>query len=1769
MTINMIMKKTSINFIIISVLFTICFTKATAQTSGSVDYSFAPVTGLNSGVNCIALQPDGRMIVGGYLNSFNLNCNRISRNRIARLNADGSLDTTFDPGTGFDGIVECLALQPDGKVIVGGNYANFNGIPRRSVARLNADGSLDFAFNSLNGFSLSGGPVYSLALQPDGKVIVGGIFTAFNGMPRFSITRLNADGSLDITFNPGTGFLDSSVPYNAGIRSLALQPDGKVIAGGNFTGYNGTARNYIVRLNGNGSLDATFNLGTGLGFNGVVTALALQPDGKVIAAGFFTSFNGTSLNRIARLNGNNGSLDVTFDPLTGFDQIMTTGLALQPDGKVIVVGNFTSFNGTGRNGIARLNANGSLDFTFDPGTGFVMVSTSPASAIVLQPDGKVIVGGGFSSFNNTGGRLYITRLNANGSLDTTDFNYVTGGNWVESLVLQPDGKVIVGAKTVSWDFNSLPENSISRLDAYGRFDPSFKTTAENVNGRVTALALQPDGKVIAGGDFINFNGISHKGICRLNNDGSLDASFDPGTGFDGSGSPNLVCALAIQPDGKVIAGGTFNKYKGAACQQIVRLNTDGSLDNTFNTGSGFSVFGGNVLVCSIVLQPDGKVIVGGTFESFNGTGRKRIVRLNGDGSLDATFDPGTGFNLNNFPIYLALQPDGKVIVGGGFTSFNGTSCNDICRLNANGSLDNTFNSGAGFNGAYGTVWDLALQPDGKVIAVGSFTTFNGVSRNHIARINADGSLDTSFDPGSGFADLVMPSHQICALALQPDGKVIAGGTYFSHYNNSPRFGILRIHSLWTGARPLEANFTADKVSICKGLEINFSDRTLFVTDTVPVYTGSCAEAEINTNGPTAWEWSFPGGTPASSNLQNPTVIYHTAGTYDVRLIVSNDYERDTLILSNYITVNDLPVVSISGNTDFCAGDSVLLDAGAGFAAYTWSTDAVGQTIYTDLAGDYSVTVTDNNNCMATDTITINEPAVITLDVAATASNCNQSDGEACVTASGSASGGYTYLWNDPGSQTDSCAIGLAAGIYEVIVTDADNCKATATAILNDLGGAIVTVDSVKHVTCNGGNNGAIYITATGGAAPFTYAWSNNANTKDITGLLAGTYHLTVSDANGCNTSVIAIASEPPVLSATVTNTTHVICNGENNGAINISVIGGTMPYSYAWSDMSTTKDISNLAAGPYNVTVTDSKGCTTTTGSIITEPLVLSATVTEVAHLLCNGDNTGAINIAVSGGTGAYSYSWSNMASTKNISNLAAGAYNVIVTDANNCTATTGDTITEPSVLSAIVSNISHVSCYGSNTGAINITVSGGTEGYSYLWSNSATTKDISDLGTGTYSLTVTDNNGCVTSITDTVTGPEALSLVFTNVNHLSCKGDANGTATVNVSGGVPPYTYAWSPTGNTNAVNTGLSAGTYTVEVMDANNCRQSASVTINEPDSIVVAVIEDVTVCEGENAILSASATGGTAPYTYTWNPGTLNGSPITLSPSNDITYTVIVTDQNNCTGAPQSVNVFVNPIPVISFTADPESGCAPLCVLLSNQTPNTGTANWSFGDGQVGTGSVITHCYPLAGIYSVSLIVTDNNGCTNSLSTPDLINVFPNPIADFTMTPPISATVSTPVLFNDKSTGGDHWFWNFGDILNSVSTLQSPVFTYPALGSFIVNLRVTNKEGCADTASHTIIIEPEFTLYIPNAFTPDGDGINDFFVPKGAEFDSFEMEIYNRWGEKVAHPNPSRGEGLWDGTINGEAKAPQGVYIYKIWVKDFKGEMHYYVGNVTLIR
>ena len=356
-----------------------------------------------------------------------------------------------------------------------------------------------------------------------------------------------------------------------------------------------------------------------------------------------------------------------------------------------------------------------------------------------------------------------------GALDTSFPQTGGPGDEVTSLALQPDGKILAGGAFTTYNGTAAP--GLVRLNADGTRDAWFNQTGTGLNSVVNALALQPDGKILVGGAFTTYNGAAAPKLIRLNADGTRDATFAQ----TGTGLSNDVHALALQPDGKILAGGYFLNYNGAPAQRMIRLNANGTRDASFTlTGAGL-----NGVVETIALQPDGKIMAGGYFSTYDGTQVHQLVRLNADGTRDLTFDQ-TGTGISGTAYSIVVQPNAKILVGGAFTQYDTTPIRGIIRLNADGTRDATFTpTGSGLNAS---ALAVALQPDARVVVVGEFTTYNGSTASYVARLNSDGTRDATFNQtGTGLNDVA------ASLVLQPDGRVVVGGR-FTRYNgtNTPR-----------------------------------------------------------------------------------------------------------------------------------------------------------------------------------------------------------------------------------------------------------------------------------------------------------------------------------------------------------------------------------------------------------------------------------------------------------------------------------------------------------------------------------------------------------------------------------------------------------------------------------------------------------------------------------------------------------------------------------------------------------------------------------------------------------------------------------------------------------------------------------------------------------------------------------------------------------------------------------------------------------------------
>ncbi len=919
-----------------------------------------------------------------------------------------------------------------------------------------------------------------------------------------------------------------------------------------------------------------------------------------------------------------------------------------------------------------------------------------------------------------------------------------------------------------------------------------------------------------------------------------------------------------------------------------------------------------------------------------------------------------------------------------------------------------------------------------------------------------------------------------------------------------------------------------------------------------------------------------GGTPGYSYLwtngqTNSNSTGLTVGSYTVTVTDANGC---TATASVTITQPTAIALTKASTTSFCGkpDGSATITAAGGTPPYTylWSTGGTTSGITNLSPGSYCVTVTDNHGCQDTACITVpNKPGVLANITASVNILCNGgNNGSATVTAT-NGTPNYTYSWTN--GATNSNATGLTAGGYTVTVTDSAGCIATASVTLTQPTVLTVTTGGIVNVLCNGGSNGSITGTAGGGTSPYAYLWSNGQTNSTATGLTAGSYTITVTDANGCTATASATVTQPPVLTVTTGAPVEVLCNGGSNGSDVATAGGGTTPYAYSWTNGQTNSTATGLTAGSYTITVTDADGCTATASVTVTQPTALTASTTTVSSTC--GNSNGTATVTAGGGTPGYTYAWNNGQTSSTATGLLAGSYTVTITDNNGCTLTTSATVLNIPGETVTINPPVNVLCNGGNNGSATPTVVGGTTPYTYLWSNAQTSSTATGLTAGSYTLAVTDANGCIATASVTITQPPLLTVTTGAPTNVLCNGGTNGSVSCTAGGGTGIYTYAWTPGGQTGSTATSLTAGTYTITVTDANGCTATATATITQPTALTVTAAGFPVTCNaGSNGQATAIPAGGTPGYTYAWSNGTTKANDNNLTAGS---YTITVTDANGCTV--DTTVMVTQPAPiVVAFTADTIAGCAPLCTGFKDGTTDPGGTvtnwAWSYTDGGSDTIQDPRHCFNAPGSYGVTLTVTDNHGCTGTLTIPNMITVYSSPVAAFTMGPQPTTIDNPTISFTDKSTdayGIAAWLWNFADPLNDVpSTQQNPSHTYGDTGTFCATLTVTNIHGCVDSITQCLIIGPAYSLYIPNAFSPNGDGKNEVFAPKGEFVTDFKMYIFDRWGMMLYYTEDiNKG---WPGTVNGGTRICQeDSYVYLIQATDNLGQIHKYIGKVTLLK
>ncbi|HLP21955.1 MAG TPA: gliding motility-associated C-terminal domain-containing protein [Chitinophagales bacterium] len=874
------------------------------------------------------------------------------------------------------------------------------------------------------------------------------------------------------------------------------------------------------------------------------------------------------------------------------------------------------------------------------------------------------------------------------------------------------------------------------------------------------------------------------------------------------------------------------------------------------------------------------------------------------------------------------------------------------------------------------------------------------------------------------------------------------------------------------------------------------------------------------------------------------------------------------------------VTCFGGNNGEAFAHASTTNAGL---TYGWADGATTLTRTGLAPGTYIFTATDASNCVRADTVTINQPTQVTANVPnASQTNCAGTGTGVLVAGRAGGTGPYTFVWSSSPVQNDSILDNVAAGTYTVTVTDSKGCTAQASGTLTiNTGGNNVTLGSpvITQPLCNGGNNGSIAANATGGSGAYNYVWSNAQTTATATGLTQGQYSVTVDDGAGCTAAGTYNVGEPTPLVIDPANITNIGCGGAAAGAITANASGATPNYTFSWIQQSTNQALSgqtinNLGVDNYNLTVTDVNGCSATAAYTITSVPALTFTQSQT-EVSCAGGSNGTATITITTGTAPYSYDWNSNGPTANatLTGISAGVVNVTVADLN-CTATATFTITEPTPVTISTINQTDVSCFGGNDGAVTVAASGGTPGtsttpYTYLWNTTPAQTNATATGLAAAPVTViaADANNCTASQTYTPVQPAELT-ASANATDATCFMAPNGSVVANATGGQLPYSYLWSDS-QTTKLAMGLVAGTYTVVVTDGSGCTATASDVVSEPSDLLIATSSTPVKCVGEaNGTITVAANGGVSPYTYVATPDGANF----IYPTDSVilglaigTYTVIVSDSFGCTKTVQAVvpnatldNFTTSTDSTSCYGTDYNDGGAHVI----STTPFNGPYTYSIDNG---IGQYSGDFYNIsAGDHIIT--ATSYNNCVTTIPVlvleplPIVVDVVPD-----TVRLPLGQGQQVQVTYINANAPVTYaWTPELG---LSCTDCPNPTVNPFTEQDYVITVSMVNGSAtCYGSATlHAEVTKP-LPVFVPNSFSPNGDGNNDVFQIYGQSIKSIDLKIFNRWGELVYESNNQFGG--WDGTYKGQMQLPS-VFTYAtkvVFLDDTKTSLK---GTVTLLR
>ncbi|WBM74089.1 gliding motility-associated C-terminal domain-containing protein [Saprospira grandis] len=926
--------------------------------------------------------------------------------------------------------------------------------------------------------------------------------------------------------------------------------------------------------------------------------------------------------------------------------------------------------------------------------------------------------------------------------------------------------------------------------------------------------------------------------------------------------------------------------------------------------------------------------------------------------------------------------------------------------------------------------------------------------------------------------------------------------------------------------------------------------------------GSLTALATGGTAPYTYLWSDGQTTATATNL--------SAGSYSLSLTDANG-----CILVQTTSLHSPSPLAINFQVDSasCAGSSdgaILAIATGGTAPYSylWSNGQMGRQARGLTAGNYQLTISDAQGCQFTASTTVEEPSPLQIQLQSSTPNCQgQNSGTATVVATGGTAP-YTYLWSD--GQTTATATNLAAGSYQLIVTDAKGCQQNASVQLSQPTGLGLAINQLQAPSCHNAADGELEAVVVGGTAPYQYNWSNGSSTANANNLAAGWYSLTVSDAGGCQLVDSFELLAPAALQLSLSSQAAGCLQGQD-GEATASVQGGTLPYSFLWSNGAQTQQVTGLAAGNYQLTVTDANGCSIQGQVVVDEPASGLVGYINVQDALCQNGASGQLTAIISGGTplanGDYNYSWSNGGNTAILSNLSAGNYSLTASDANGCTLSLSAQVGEPTGIQLTLVSSQDPRCAGELTGQAQLQASGGTSPLSYQWSDGQTAPTAQNLGAGSYSVTVTDRNGCTADLSVQITDPAPLQLNM-QLNMPACAGGDDGSISYQ-SSSVPVNAFLWS-NGQVGEPLTGLAAGIYNLTVVDQNGCSADFQYVLGGPPALGLTLKPQSNIrCAGElSASVEALASSGTAPYSYLWSNGDTQSLAQNLGAA---WYAVTATDANGCQQT-DSIQ-FVDPAP-LELSAEVDSvrclGESNGSILALAQGGSTALGGYSYSLDSLNWQA--SPFFPNLAAADYTIYLRDANDCVADTlveveaGLPFFLQQFgPN---DTTLA--YGDSLLLYALLNDSLGVSFSWSESLSNQLLSDSSYQLWVQPFDrAIYEFVAQ----NERGCRLDSSITVFIDKERIAAAPNTFTPNNDGANDRFFIQGDERLQLVklFRVYDRWGELVFEGQnlaPNDPQAGWDGQFKGRPMN-SGVYAWYAELEFIDGHILVLKGSIQLLR